>query len=162
MNAGAVARLAALVLGAALLLAGCSDDTVAVDAAAPAEQDREACRALLDALPELVADQERRTVEPEDAWGAAWGDPAIVLTCGGPEPSGFKRISTCTTVNGVDWFTPEEQLDSPDPVELTMTTVNREQYVEVRMPAEYWPPATTLADLSDAVSRSIEPTGSCV
>ena len=159
---GAVARLVTLVLGSALLLGGCGDDTVAVDAAAPAEKDREACRALLDALPDRIADQERRTVEPEDAWGAAWGDPAIVLTCGGPEPSDFKRIATCATVNGVDWFTPEEQLESPDPVEVTMTTVYREQYVEVRMPAEYWPPATTLADLSDAVSRNIESTGSCV
>jgi hypothetical protein len=162
VNAGAVARLAVVALGAALLLSGCSDDTVQVDAPAPAEDDRAACRTLLDALPDLVADQERRSVEPDDAWGAAWGDPAIVLTCGGTEPAGFKRISTCTTVNGVDWFTPEEQLESAEPVELTMTTVNREQYVEVRMPAEYWPPATTLADLSDVVSRNIEATGSCV
>ena len=78
-----------------------------------------------------------------------------------PGPEGFNRTSSCTTVNGVDWFIPEEQLESPEPVELTMTTVNREQVVEVRMPAEHWPPATTLADLSSVVARSTEATGSC-
>ena len=163
MNVGAVARLAAT--GAALaLLVGCSSDLgpVEVDAPPPAPQDRDPCRRLLGSLPELVADQEARSVAPDDALAAAWGDPAIVLTCGVGRPEGFKRISTCTTVNGVDWFIPEEQLDVSEPVDLTMTTVNREQYVEVRLPAEYWPPATALADLSGPVARSIETTGACV
>ena len=172
MNVGAVARQLLASTAALSLLCGCTSGTsgasgtpdgpVEADAPSPAAADRDACRSLHEALPEQVADQDSRPVEPETDWAAAWGDPAIVLTCGGPPAEGFKRTSTCTTVNGVDWFIPEEQLESPEAVELTMTTVNREPVVEVLMPAEYWPPATTLADLSSAVARSTEATGSCV
>jgi hypothetical protein len=146
------------------VLVGCSSgpSPVEVDAPRPASEDLDACRMLHDALPDTVADQRRRPESSETDWVAAWGDPAIVLSCGVPEPEGFKRTSSCTTVNGVDWFIPEEQLEPSEAVDLTMTTVHREQYVEVRMPAEYWPPATTLADLSSAVSGAIEPTGECV
>ena len=164
-NAGAVGRPALVLAGAVVLLGACSadesPDVLPVGAPTPAVEDRNACRLLHDALPDYVADLEARPTEPENDWAAAWGDPAIVLTCGGPPPSDFKRTSTCTTVNGVDWFIPESQLESPSSGDLTMTTVNREQVVEVRMPAEYWPPATTLADLSFVVGRSIDKTGSC-
>jgi Protein of unknown function (DUF3515) len=160
MDVGAVARLG--LAGACAVLASCGAGAVPVGAAEPSSADREPCRDLLDALPDRVADQEVRTVEPKDAWAAAWGDPAIVLTCGVQRPQDFKRVSTCTTVNGVDWFIPEEQLLAGEPVDLTMTTVNREQYVEVLLPAEYWPPATALADLSGVVAEATEATGACV
>ena len=75
-----------------------------------------------------------------------------------PKPDGFDRTSICTTVDDVDWYVPEAQLEQQG--DLVMTLVNREQYVEVRMPAEYWPPATTLADLGPAVS-TLPATGSC-
>lgn len=132
-----------------------------LDAPTPAADDRRACRDLIEALPDTVADQPRRDTDPADGWGAAWGDPPIVLTCGGPRPDGFIRTSACTTVNDVDWFIPEEQLEAGSASDLTMTTVYREQYVEVRLPAEHWPPATTLADLSEAVTDHIAATGSC-
>jgi hypothetical protein len=147
-----------------ILLGGCSSEPgpVEVDAPLPAAADRAACHDLLDALPENVADQPLRPVEPQGAWAAAWGDPAIVLTCGGSAPEGFRRTSSCTTVNGVDWFIPEEQLETTEAVDLTMTTVHRDQFVQVRMPAKYWPPAATLADLSGAVRGSIDADGACV
>jgi hypothetical protein len=161
---GAVAR-ALLVAATVALLHGCTsggDDRVEVDAPTPAAADREACRTLHESLPDRVADQESRKVAPDTDWTAAWGDPAIVLSCGGPPPEGFTRTSTCTTVNGVDWFIPEEQLDAEEPVELTMTTVNRATVVQVTLPPEYWPPATVLADLSDVVRKSTDKTGTCV
>ena len=129
MNAGAVARQVLVIATAGILLTGCSSEreAVEVDAPQPAAADQDACRALLDALPAQVADQPLRPVDPPDAWGAAWGDPAIVLTCGGPPPQGFKRTSSCITVNQVDWFVPEEQLETPEAVDLTMTTVHREK-----------------------------------
>ena len=133
-----------------------------VDAPQPSADDRAACRSLLDAVPDRVADQESRPVEPDDSWGAAWGDPAIVLTCGGPPPEDFERTSTCTVVNDVDWFIPEDQLEDPSPDEVTMTTVHRTPVVTVVMPGEYWPPATTLADLSGAVTATTKQVGSCV
>ena len=163
MNAGAVARLAAVTsLVAALgLLSACSDDAVPIPTATPSATDQGPCRNLLSALPDHVADQPARTVEPDHAWGAAWGDPPIVLTCGVAAPDGFRRTSSCTTVDGVDWFIPEKQLEASAPRELTMTTVNRAQYVQVRMPADYWPPATTLADVSTVIRSVVQKTGAC-
>jgi hypothetical protein len=86
-----------------------------------------ACTALLAALPDSVADQPRREVEPADAWGAAWGDPAIVLRCGGPAPAGFDDVAACTTVNGVDWFVDEDAVEAlrGEAGSLPMSTVNR-------------------------------------
>ena len=148
-------------LGAALL-AACGDGAVQVEAPEPAAADRAACRDLLAAVPDKVADQTARRVEPDDAWGTAWGDPPIVLTCGGAEPKGFNRTSTCTTVNGVDWFIPEDELEAETPSDLTMTTVYRRPTVTVRLPADYWPPATTLADLSEAVTSATTRDGACL
>ena len=133
-----------------------------IDAPEPAPDDQAACRTLLQAVPDDVADQAARPVQPDGAWGTAWGDPPIVLTCGGPAPKGFNRTSSCTTVNGVDWFSPEEQLEAATPSDLTMTTVYRHPTVTVQMPADYWPPATTLADLSEAVADGTTRDGACL
>lgn len=168
MDEGAVARpgrsvrVAAFLAGttvALVALAGCGTGPVALDAPDLDGATARTCDALVEALPETVADQPAREVSPADVPGAAWGDPPIELVCGVPRPEGFDRVSTCTTVNDVDWFVPEEQLDRRG--DLTMTVVNREVYVEVRLPEEHWPPATTLADLADAVRESVPATGAC-
>jgi hypothetical protein len=148
---------------AACTLTACSSGPIDVGASRPPEDEQAACRALLDALPRRVADQPAREVQPKGGWGAAWGDPPIVLTCGVPAPHGFGRASSCTTVNGVDWYIPEDELKAGGaPSDLTMTTVNRAAGVQVRMPADYWPPATTLADLSSAVRAALPRTGHCL
>ena len=147
------------------LSAGCSDepatpaDTGPVALTAPEGDVPPACTELLARLPLAVADQPRRDVEPADAPGAAWGAPAITLLCGVEEPAGFDDVASCLTVSGVDWFIPTEQLEAQG--DLTMTTVNREVHVEVRLPAAYFPPATTLADLARPVRRSIPATDQC-
>jgi hypothetical protein len=146
-------------IGPLFLLVSCGESAVELDAPELDQDAARACATLVEELPEQVADQDRRTVEPSDAPGAAWGDPAIELVCGVPKPDGFTRTSICTTVDGVDWYVPEEQLEQEG--DLVMTLVNREQYVEVRMPAAYWPPATTLADLGQAISTTLDATGSC-
>jgi hypothetical protein len=148
--------------GLLVLVAGCGAGAVAVSAQAPDEEDREACRALLDDLPDSLADLPRRDVDPVDGWGAAWGDPPLVVRCGSTPPAGFDSVSSCTTVNGVDWFIPDDQLEADEPGDLTMTTVHREQYVEVSLPAEHFPPAAALADLSGPVTEHLRATGSCV
>lgn len=146
-----------VLVGAVLGLGSCGGGAVQVDAPQPSGADLRACRELVDRLPDRVADQPRRELEADasgvDGWAAAWGDPAIVLTCGGPAPSGFTRTSTCTTVDGVDWFVPEEQLEDPERADpLTLTTVDRAQYVTVELPLDYWPPAATMVDLAPAVT----------
>jgi hypothetical protein len=146
-------------LVAVLLVAACSPGDVAIDAPALDAEEKAACAELVDALPARLVDQERRG--PDVAHGAAWGDPAVVLRCGVDEPAGFDELSTCQVVNDVAWFIPEEQVTG-EPVDILMTTVGRRPNVEVALPAEYFPPAAAMAQLSEAISAhstEVEPCG---
>ena len=142
------------------MVAGCSD-TVSVNAPPLTGADARACRALLRALPDSVADQARRPVADEDGFAAAWGDPPIVLRCGVPRPAGLDRFATCQVVNGVGWFIPESQSQG-DPVDITMTTVGRAQNVQVSLPSDYFPPANAMVDLAPALERTIREIRPCV
>ena len=141
--------------GALLLIAGCSGSgsSVHIDAPALAGGRARACADLVDALPDHVDDQPRMPVTGT-GYTAAWGDPPIELRCGVSRPALFDRFATCQIVNGVDWFIPESQ-QTGRPVDITMTTVGRAEFVEVQIPHDYFPPAATMADLADAVKQSI-------
>ena len=124
-------------LGAALLVAsGCSSPaeptpaaTGPVAAPAPTRSltppQREACAALVAALPdEIDPGVRRRPVDGDGERTAAWGDPAVVLTCGVPPPD---RPDEPAQVNGVAWSVRDvgdgfrwttEQLDVPVAVEI--------------------------------------------
>ena len=143
-----------------VLLASCSG-TLEVDAPRQTGAAARACSALVEALPRRVADQPQREVDPKGGYAAAWGDPAIELRCGVPRPAGFDEFSTCQEANGVGWFIPEEQ-QTGRPEAITMTTVGRAQNVEVRIPEDYFPPATTMVDLAAAVKRTIREVRPCV
>ena len=149
-------------IAGALLLAGCGAGTVTIETPSMSGGERETCEHLVGDLPDQVADLDRRATEPADAPGAAWGDPAISLTCGVGRPAGYDPVNGCTRVNGVDWYIPTDQLDANGERDLTMTTIGRSVAVEVVMPGEYWPPATTLADLSTVVAEHTRRTGRCV
>jgi len=97
-----------------VLLAGCGGGPVDVAGPAPSAADAEACAPFLDALPDEVAGEERREVDPGDRSFAAWGDPAIVLACGVPMPSGYQPGATCMRADDVDWYIPDTQLDDED------------------------------------------------
>jgi hypothetical protein len=135
-----------------MAVGGCGSDAVEVDAPGLSGRAAEACEDLVADLPETVADLPRRSVTPEGAAGAAWGDPAIVLTCGVGEPEGYVPEGPCTVVDGVGWYIPEDQLMASGDADLTMTTLFREVDVEVFLPSDHWPPATALADLSGVVA----------
>lgn len=131
-------------LAAGLLLAGCAAGPVAVDVPSVPEADAEACRALVDALPERVDGQERREVTGADGRAAAWGDPAIVLRCGVPEPEDFTDTATCVEANGTGWYVPDAVLDSDDEtLDVTMTAVGFRPRVEVLLPGDYRPDGFT-------------------
>jgi hypothetical protein len=139
-------------------LAACSD-AVPLDAPRVSGADARACSALVRALPDELADQRRRQVDPGAGYGAAWGDPAIELRCGVRRPAGLGSLSECQRVDGVDWYIPESQ-QSGEPTDITMTTVGRAQYVEVRLPKDYFPPANAMVDLARTVrahDRSVRP-----
>ncbi len=156
-NVGAVACLGALLVAAA----GCGSGTVTVDSPDLHGADARACHALVGALPDQVSDQQRRTVRPGDAYGAAWGDPAIVLRCGVGRPAGFDRFASCQVTNGVGWFIPPGQITG-HPTDVVMTTVGRAQNVEVRIPADYFPPAAAMVDLAPAIKSTIRQVRPCV
>ena len=119
------------------------------------------CAALVKALPGHVADQARRTVDDGRGYAAAWGDPAIELRCGVRKPTGLTATSTCQRANGVDWFVPEDEVTGR-PTDVTMTTVGRVVYVEVRLPARYFPPAAAMVDLAPALKRTIRSVRPCL
>jgi hypothetical protein len=110
----------------------------------------------VDDLPDQVADELRRPVDPDDALGAAWGEPAITMTCGGAMPSSFDRFSSCEVADGVGWFVPPDQFEdlSSDAV---MTTVGYRPVVQVRVPASYRPEGTAAAmiDLAPALKKHL-------
>ncbi len=141
-----------------VLLAACGAGAVDVRGDAPAPDDREPCRSLLDALPRSVADLPARETEPADGWGAAYGDPAVVLRCGVGEPDGFDAVAACTTVEGIDWYVPDVP---PEQGDVVVTTVHRVPAVELRLPAVHWPPAAALVDLAGTVREHTERTGRC-
>ena len=119
---------------------------------------RSQCGDLTDALPKEVVGQERRDVSPPDAPAVAWGDPAIVLTCGVARPTALRRTSYCLTVDSIGWLATQDgrEVDMTAPVEgaLTFTTIERSVYVQVRVPAAYVPAVDPLVDVAEAISST--------
>ena len=119
-----------------LLLASCSSSEVPIDEHDLSEADRATCKALVDDLPDTLAGELRRPVDPEDALGAAWGDPAYVLTCGVPEPSDYEPTAECNVVRGVGWYVTDDQL-SDMRVDVTPIALTHTPYVELLVPSRY-------------------------
>lgn len=135
-------RTAALLL-LVPLLAACGGP-VDVDVPEMTDADRATCDAFTAALPATLAEQERDDVEPSDAPAAAYGDPAIVVRCGVPEPKGFDLTASCEQADGVGYFIPDEQY-ADQGLDLTITAAGYRPRVEVVVPAEYRPNAAPAA-----------------
>jgi hypothetical protein len=127
------AALSGLLALTAGLLAGCGGP---VEIARPPTADRAACAALAERLPHEVGDLDPVAFTPRDAEGGAWGDPPITLTCGVGVPHGFGPASSCITVDGVDWFAPDEETGD-NGADLTLTTVTLKPRVALHVPATY-------------------------
>lgn len=121
---------------------------------------RDACETFLSALPDELEGQEEREVEPADALGRAWGDPAIEVTCGVEMPAEFDRFSPCDEVNGVGWFIPGEEA-AEQSEEAEITTIGYQPVVRVVVPPEHRPPAGILVVVGKEVKKTLEKTGSC-
>ncbi len=152
---GVVASAFALLLGPALT--GCSGtDPVPVDSPSLSASAQRACRDFLDAAPATLAGQERRETSPAGAPGAAWGDPAIVVTCGGPLPTAYDRFAECTEADGVGWFVPDaERLDPTS--DVVWTAVGYRPLVSIHLPADYRPEgaAAVITQLAGPVRQSL-------
>ncbi len=107
--------------------------------------DRDACTALFDDLPASLADEDEREVVPTGAFGAAYGDPAIVVTCGVGVPVGFDETQQCEVADGVGWFVPNDERDNLDS-DLTLTAVGWSPQVQVMVPSHYRPDEPAVGD----------------
>ncbi len=144
-----------VVVCAILLLAGCGDEPVTIEHTEPDPADTARCEALIAALPDEVADQKRRLVSPAAALGAGWGDPAIVLTCGGDWP--IPPAGVATEADGVGWYVPDEATDAST-TQVVLLTIGWSPVVRLELPAEYGPPAQAMVDLAPALKQTLEPT----
>ncbi|MFF3401085.1 DUF3515 domain-containing protein [Streptomyces sp. NPDC002659] len=140
---------AALMLLAA---AGCSSTDAAASVTVPSPPSNEAalCGALDKELPKSVAGEDRSDPEPASDLTAGWGDAAIVLRCGVPRPAKMSDAqSKAVEADGVNWLL-EEKSDGP-----RLTTTYRKTYVEVTMDKRYAHDVTPLAELADAVKKTV-------
>ncbi|WP_341483305.1 DUF3515 domain-containing protein [Streptomyces tubbatahanensis] len=122
----------------------------------PSGKAAQACRTLHDALPEKVVGQQRGEAEPASDYTAVWGDPALALRCGVPRPARltpgneeYNPTTEAAEVNGVSWMM-EKRDDG-----YRFTTTERAVYIELTVPDDYAPEVSPLADLSEAVKRSV-------
>ena len=163
---GAVVSAAAVVAASvvSLVVSGCSAGPVEIDAPSLSAADAAACRRLVADLPATMAGQQARTVSPDGAPGAAWGDPAITLTCGVGRPAGFTDTSTCIQVDRAGWYVPDEVLLSPDEtLDVTMTELNHRPRVRVVVPGGYRPDGftDTAAAVAKVIDRDLRRVGRC-
>jgi len=133
-----VFALSALLL--MLLLGACG--RVEIDVPDLSASDRKACADLVDELPDTLFGEVRRSVSPDDAPGAAWGDDGdpVMLTCGVDVPAGYDEFSPCVEFRDggdvVGWFVPDaQQQDSSGPLTATALTVSPR--VELLIPGPY-------------------------
>jgi len=156
---GVVASGAATVV---LALAGCSS-TPTIDDVELSAADRAACESLVADLPDTLAGLDRREVEPADALGAAWGDPAYVLTCGVPEPDDYEPTAECNVIDGVGWYVTDDQL-SDQSEDATPIALSLRPYVEVLVPADYRTEGIdrALAELAPALKEHLDEGLSCL
>ncbi|MEU7619605.1 DUF3515 domain-containing protein [Micromonospora rifamycinica] len=121
-----------------------------VEMAAPvlAERPGVVCRALVSQLPATVRELAQRPVTAGAEQNAAYGDPALTVACGGPEPT-VEATADVWTVNRVCWYAAER------PDATVLTTLDRETAVTVTVPRAYEGPLQWLTPLSDAVVASV-------
>jgi hypothetical protein len=148
---------------ATLLLSACSPGKVEIEEHDLSAADRATCEALVADLPDTVGGELRRSVDPDDALGAAWGDPAYVLTCGVPEPSDYAPTAECSVIGGVGWYVPDDQL-SDLRADATAIALSLSPYVEVRVPSRYRTEGIdrALADLAPVLKKHLGEGRSCL
>ncbi|MDR7087302.1 hypothetical protein J2X11_002141 [Aeromicrobium panaciterrae] len=140
-------------LPALLLLAGCSSGLV-VDTY-PTTPDTDAdCKALYADGVQKVAGQKQVLVKGSKA--TAWGDPAIILRCGVTKPDELLATSRCDMVADVGWFT-EKIADG-----YLFTTIGRQFFISVEVPAAYDPAADALVDIAPSVLKHDPVVKACV
>jgi hypothetical protein len=146
-----------------VLLAACGGGAVEIDVPDLDADDRAACAAFTADLPATLAGEEPREVEPADALGAAYGDPAYVVRCGVEVPADFdEAVSACEVAEGVGWYVPPEEFDDQG-TDVTLTAAGYRPVVAVTVPGDERPegPAAAIAELAPAVEEHLTLVENC-
>jgi len=143
---------AVAVLG--LVLTACGKEPVTIPTLRLTEADQAVCVRLVDALPDRVADQDRRKTQPAAALGGAWGDPAIIAQCGVGVPKDFSKSAACTVADGVGWFVPDSQVNDQS-ADVVMSTAGYRPVLQVTVPDHYRPNglAAAMVELAPVVKQ---------
>jgi hypothetical protein len=150
------------------LLAGCTSGPVEIDVPHLSAADAKACRDLVDDLPDTMAGHDRREITGDTAYGAAWGDPAIVLVCGVDDPPSRTDTSTCVEVDGTGWYVPDSVLATTvggdETADVPTTELNYSPRVALFIPGGYRPEgfSDSIATIGPLVQRHFTKVGSCL
>jgi hypothetical protein len=146
---------------AVLLAAGCSDDPPEIDAPELSAADAQTCRELVNDLPATLAGEKQVETTGDTAYGAAWGDPAIVLTCG-VGPANLADAPPCAEVDGVGWLVPPDELEGDR--DATFTADGYRPRIRLEVPDDYLPEggASALADLAAPVKKYLKKVERCL
>ncbi len=133
---------------------------VRVDAPSLSPRATEVCRALVAELPETLRNQPRREVTAGAEQNAAYGDPAVVISCGVAAPQlPSNSTETVWMADGVCW------LSETDDTATVLTTVDREVAVALTVPTEQSSPlqwASAVAEyVMDAIPAIPDPPSGC-
>ncbi|MCF6377125.1 DUF3515 domain-containing protein [Nocardioides KLBMP 9356] len=147
-----------VVASAALVaaLTACTPGTISIEDHDLSDADRAACEALVDDLPDTLAGEPRAEVEPDGGPGAAWGDPAYVLTCGVPQPPDYEPTAECSDIKGVGWWVAEDELDDLSE-DAHAVALSRTPYVELLVPSDHRTDGIdrALAELAPAIRKHL-------
>jgi hypothetical protein len=159
---GVVASAAACLLLAPVLTA-CSPGKIEIEDHDLSAGDRAACEALVHDLPKTLSGELRRSVDPDGALGAAWGDPAYVLTCGVPAPADYAPTAACSDIKGVGWYVTDDQARDLR-VDATPIALSRSPYVELLVPSRYRTDGIdrALAELAPVLKKHLAEGLSCL
>jgi hypothetical protein len=135
------------------LLTACGPPEIETGSMSDAEA--QACRDLVADLPDTLAGEKQVDVGGDSEYGAAWGDPAIVLTCG-VDGVDIADAPPCTVVNGVGWVVPEEG------DETRFVTDGYRPRLQVVVPDDYAPEAGVLTELGALVEEHTELEDECL
>jgi hypothetical protein len=130
---------------------------VSVQPPTPSALAGERCTHLNDQLPQDIESLKPRVISPRTPFVHAWGDPAIVLTCGVPLPAGYSPTSSETTaVNGISWFEQQE----PDQVVWTAVSQHplgsgERLSIRLTVPTSYQGQGAFLVDLAGALKTTL-------
>ena len=101
-----------------------------VEVPAPTPEADAGCPALMAALPLDLTGEPARLVDSDTPYAAAWGEPAVVLVCGVPQPAGLVAGEGLLQIDQVTWYVEQSEEAT------TWTAVDRAAYVQVTLPPD--------------------------